>query len=318
MAATLDVGDTGASGGNAGLMVDDIVVRRGDRLAVDGLRFGAHRGQVTGLLGPNGAGKTSTFGAITSLLPLERGHISVDGRSVGSVRIGYAPQAGALYPYLSGVENARAFAAYARIPRRERREAVAEALAIARLDGREHDRVGRYSGGMRQRLSLAIATLGRPDLLLLDEPTVGVDPQARLHLLDGIRRIAETSDAVVVFSSHYLDEVEYLCDRAVIVDHGRAVVEGTLAELHASSTSRIAVDVDLDAATLAELGSLLASSVLRYAEGSLEVLTVGGDAPAAALLRFLGERGIVARRLCVTPPGLDEVFFGLTGAELRD
>ena len=237
-----------------GLVVEDIAVRRGGELRVDGVSFSASAGQVTAMLGPNGAGKTTTFGAIVSLHRLERGSITFDAQPIARTSIGYAPQVGSMYPYITGLQNALAFAAFARVARREREDVARAVIEIAQLEGREDDRLATYSGGMRQRLSLAIATIGRPDLILLDEPTAGVDPQARLHLLDWVRAIADERSAAVVYSSHYLEEIEYLCDRAIVVDGGRTVVEGSLAELTAASSSRLSLIATIDDAELEHLG----------------------------------------------------------------
>lgn len=209
--------------------------RFGDRVAVDGLSLEVHRGEILGLLGPNGAGKSTTIHMAVGLLDPDEGEIDVDGR--GSPRnpevrrlLGVAPQSIALYDALTPEENLRFFGRVQGLSGRALHERVEWALSFAALSDRRRDRSGELSGGMKRRLNLAAALVHDPSLLLLDEPTVGVDPQSRNAILDRVVEL-RTADRAVVYTTHYMDEAARICDRIAIVDAGRVLALGTTAEL---------------------------------------------------------------------------------------
>ncbi|MBI2170075.1 MAG: ABC transporter ATP-binding protein [Actinobacteria bacterium] len=218
----------------AGLAARGLVAQRGGRAVLHGVSLAAPAGEVTGLVGPNGAGKTTTLEAIAGVCPLREGSIRVFAERP---TIGFAPQEAALYPPLTVAENLAVFAAYAGVRRAARAGEVGRALELAGLEGVATRRAGRLSIGQRRRLSLAVATLGSPAVLLFDEPTAGVDPQARHHMIEAIGALAREAGAAVVFSSHRLDEIETVCDTAVIIDHGRVVTEGPVADLRIDDPS---------------------------------------------------------------------------------
>jgi ABC-2 type transport system ATP-binding protein len=196
----------------------------GDRRAVDGLSFRVAAGEAYGLLGPNGAGKTTTIRMVCGILAPDRGRVTVEGS------LGYVPQDLALLPTLTVMENLRFWDRVQGLPRRGRRDRTAEVLDVVGLAGRAGERVERCSGGMQRRLNLAVALLHRPRLLVLDEPTVGVDTQSRASILATLARMRERGTALL-YTSHYMDEVERLCDRVGVVDHGHLVEEGPPADL---------------------------------------------------------------------------------------
>jgi ABC-2 type transport system ATP-binding protein len=208
-----------------------------DRPAVAGLSFAVHAGEAYGLVGPNGAGKTTTIRMVCGILAPEAGAATVGGRSLvgpggraARGQLGYVPQGLALFPTLTLAENLAFWAKLGGLARRQRSARIAEVLDAVGLADRARDRVEQCSGGMQRRLNLAIALLGRPRLLVLDEPTVGVDPQSRAALLDGLAALRDGGTAIL-YTSHYMEEVERLCDRVGIMDHGRLLAEGTPADL---------------------------------------------------------------------------------------
>ena len=217
------------------LSLRDLRKRFGDRVAVDGLSLEVHRGEILGLLGPNGAGKSTTIHMAVGLLDPDEGVIDVDGR--GSPRnpevrrlLGVAPQSIALYDALTPEENLRFFGRVQGLSGKVLRDRVEWALTFAALSDRRRDRSGDLSGGMKRRLNLAAALVHDPALLLLDEPTVGVDPQSRNAILDRVMEL-RTADRAVVYTTHYMDEAARICDRIAIVDAGRVLALGTTAEL---------------------------------------------------------------------------------------
>jgi ABC-2 type transport system ATP-binding protein len=217
------------------LSLRDLRKRFGDRLAVDGLSLEVHRGEILGLLGPNGAGKSTTIHMAVGLLDPDEGEVDIDGR--GSPRnpevrrlLGVAPQSIALYDALTPEENLRFFGRVQGLSGRALTERVEWALSFAALSDRRGDRSGELSGGMKRRLNLAAALVHDPALILLDEPTVGVDPQSRNAILDRVVEL-RTADRAVVYTTHYMDEAARICDRIAIVDGGRVLALGTTAEL---------------------------------------------------------------------------------------
>lgn len=208
--------------------------------ALDDVSFEAFRGEVLGLLGPNGAGKTTLIAHLAGLLNIQRGEITLDGKALAAerarqpTRIAIAPQEYAFYPSLTVTENLDCFAGVGGLAGAERKARIAECLAFAQIERYARTRADRLSGGLKRRLNLAIALLHRPELLLFDEPTVGVDPQSRAFLLDAVRKLAQ-SGCAVIYTSHYMEEVEAIADRVVFLDEGRVVKQGGLAELLAEA-----------------------------------------------------------------------------------
>jgi ABC-2 type transport system ATP-binding protein len=212
----------------------------GERVAVDGVSFDVAAGTAYGLLGPNGAGKTTTIRMVCGVLPPDGGSVTIDGCDLAGrggraarAGLGYVPERVALFPTLSLVENLRFWAQMQGVPRRHRQARIGEVLELVGLADRARDQVDQCSNGMQRRLNLAVALLHEPRLLVLDEVTVGVDPQSRASLLDLLGRMRDRGTALL-YTSHYMEEVQRLCDRVGIVDHGRMLIEGTPADLLAA------------------------------------------------------------------------------------
>ena len=208
----------------------------GTLVAVDDVSFSVERGQLVGLLGPNGAGKTTTVSMIAGLVTPERGEVLIAGHRLSGDtdpakrRIGLVPQDLALYDELSARDNLRFFGALYSLTGRALDDAIATAVDLVGLADRVRDRVKTFSGGMKRRLNLAAGLLHDPDILLLDEPTVGVDPQSRNAIFDNLETLRGRGKALI-YTTHYMEEVERLADRIVVVDHGKVIAEDTLAGL---------------------------------------------------------------------------------------
>lgn len=301
-----------------GLTVEGVDFYRGSHQILDAVGFTARAGSVTGLLGPNGAGKTTTLSIIAGVLPATSGRVEVNGQPISARTrglIGYSPQGAALYPQLSASDNLAIFASYAGVGRGVRRQAVARALEMAGLADHAKARVATFSGGMRQRLSVAVATLASPQVLLLDEPTVGVDPQARSHLLETISFLATELGTTVVYSSHYMEEIEAICSDVVIIDAGRVIASGSVDEVRKQAPARISFAWPA--------GTVLGEALQRHLGAGNEPghCTLEGDdvstlvIEVAALFR---EFGAELRDLRVTEASLETVFLSMTGRGLRD
>jgi len=280
------------------LVLAGVRKRYGTRTAVDGLSLAVRRGEIFGLLGPNGAGKTTTVGLAIGLLVPDEGTVDVAG--LGSprdpavrARIGLAPQALALYDALTGQENVAFFGSVYGLSGARLAERVAAAIEFVGLTDRRCDRVATYSGGMKRRLNLAVALVHDPELLLLDEPTVGVDPQSRNLIFENVRHLREAGKTIV-YTTHYMEEAERLCDRVGIVDNGRLLALGTVPELVAAHGGRPEL--------VADTGG--------------EEVRVETDDPLGELNRLAAARPVAAFR--VERANLEQVFLHLTGRQLRD
>ncbi|MBW3626545.1 MAG: ABC transporter ATP-binding protein [Actinobacteria bacterium] len=294
----------------------------GRHVAVDGIDFRVERGEAFGFLGPNGAGKSSTMRMIGCVSPLTGGELRVlgmdpsrDGPRIRA-RLGVVPQEDTLDTELTVSDNLAIYGRYFGLSRAVIRERAEELLEFAKLTERRHDRVDPLSGGMKRRLTIARALINRPEALLLDEPTTGLDPQARHLLWDRLYRLKQEG-VTLVLTTHYMEEAEQLCDRLVIMDRGRIAAEGSPRELIARHATREVVELrfpsagDLQAALprlagLAERVEPLADRVLAY--------TDDGDATAAAI----AGNGVRPASILVRRGTLEDVFLVLTGRTLED
>ncbi len=296
----------------------------GDKTAVDGISFTVEGGEIYGLLGPNGAGKTTTLSMLSGLLKPDSGRITFDDIDLASdpirfkSQLGIVPQDVAVYEELSAIENVRFWGSLYGLSGKVLGQAVEEALGRVGLSGRARDAVKTYSGGMKRRLNLALGLVHSPRALLLDEVTAGIDPQARASILDVVRAVADAG-TVVIYTTHYLEEAERLCDRIGIVDHGRLLAEGTLDELKARLGEEEMVTLwgrfTADTAQAA-LAGLPAVRVISAEEG--RVAFAAGGQGAAGLLGTIYGKGLMIERVAIEPPSLNALFLKLTGRELRD
>lgn len=272
------------------------------RVAVDGLSLDIRRGEIFGLLGPNGAGKSTTINLAVGLMRSDSGHVLIDVPGVGPSApsdpraracLGVAPQALALYDDLSAEENLKFFARLYALRGGSLAAAVDRVLRLVGLEDRRRDRLGTFSGGMKRRLNLATALLHDPPLLLLDEPTVGVDPQSRHAILELVLELKRQGRAVL-YTTHYMEEAQRLCDRVGIVDAGALLALGAVEELVAAHGG---------------------SSTLAFTRDGAEHRQTTAD-PLAALSSILASGGVTAVR--IDRPNLESVFLSLTGRSLRD
>jgi len=298
----------------------------GARLAVDDVSFQVAPGETYGLLGPNGAGKTTTIRLVCGLLSADGGEVSVAGMPVSTVarkakaHIGYVPQDVSLYPDLTARENLTFFGKLYRLRGKVLRERVDEVLDLIDLRDRAEDRVESFSGGMRRRLNIGASLLHRPSLLVLDEPTVGVDPQSRHAILESIGTLGSAGLAVL-YTTHYMEEAERLCDRVGIIDHGHLIAEGTSRELVSQVGGK-------DRITLSATGSLAAfAQACRTLEGidradvtdsSVQLLARDGRLRLPQVLEAATRSGTSVRSVEVDEPDLEAVFLHLTGTALRE
>jgi ABC-2 type transport system ATP-binding protein len=307
------------------LEVKGVTRRFGDRVAVDDVSFTIARGEAYGLLGPNGAGKTTAIRMVCGLLRPNCGEVLLNGRSPWQDRaikaaVGLVPQDVALYPDLTARENLRFIGKLYRLRRRALDVAVQDALEIVDLADRADERVESFSGGMKRRLNIAAGLVHRPTLLVLDEPTVGVDPQSRHAILERVRSLRERGMAVL-YTTHYMEEAERVCDRVGIIDHGRLVAEGTRRELvdRLGEQDRVELaasgDLSTFAATCRDLPGVSESGATA---GGVHLLAKDGRRVLPAVFDAAERTGVDVSSVEVVEPDLEAVFLHLTGTALRE
>jgi len=297
----------------------------GARLVLDNMTLTIRAGEIAGLLGPNGAGKTTTLSIIATLLNPDSGELRITGadprREAASIRrkLGFVPQSIALFPSLSALQNLELFARVHGLGKRAARVVAMRMLELAGLAERASDPVAILSGGMNRRLNLACAMVHSPELLLLDEPTTGVDPQSRERIFATVRAAA-AAGAAVIYSTHYMEEVERLCDRVLLIDHGRLIADGTVSELIALGGTEAHMEIafrtepprgwldGLNGISLSPISSGAGQAVLGLASlNQAEEVLERARSSGAHLLEFSVHR-----------PNLSDAFIALTGHALRD
>ncbi len=311
---------------DAVLVCRDLRKRFGDRQAVDGVGFHIAAGETYGLLGPNGAGKTTSISMICGLLRRDGGEVVVAGQPVdigatgAKAAIGYVPQDLAIYPDLTARENLRFFGQLQRLRGKELDRRVDEVLAVIDLADRAGERTEGFSGGMKRRLNIGIGLLHHPRLLVLDEPTVGVDPQSRNAILSSVAEL-EQEGMAILYTTHYMEEAERLCDRIGIIDEGKIRAEGTRRELVALVGGKDRVQLAAGgtiAPAVAALRALEGVEEASASDGRIELVIEKARNRLPQLLEIAAAAGATVRSVEVVEPDLEAVFLHLTGKALRD
>jgi ABC-2 type transport system ATP-binding protein len=310
------------------LEVKDLRRTFGSLTAVDGLSFDVRAGEVFGLLGPNGAGKSTTMMMLCGQLPMTSGTVTLDGHNVVNdsctvrQRLGVVPQDLAIYPGLTAEENLVFFGSLYNLSGDLLRQRVVEALEQVGLTSRKNDVAGTFSGGMKRRLNFAAAVLHKPRLLILDEPTVGVDPQSRSHLLDCLRSLQQQGTAII-YASHYMEEVEALCSQVAIVDHGKILINDSLSDLMAKVPQEI--EIVVAAETSPQQLGIPADAETSVTDAGLSVRLTQSTSSEndlnhqlARLMTRLSDQGIPLLHIRTHESSLERLFLELTGTRLRD
>lgn len=295
--------------------------------AVDEIDLYLDEGESVGLLGPNGAGKSTTISMISTLLKPTSGDVTFHKKSTVSdpteIRkvLGVVPQEIALYNELSAYENLKFFGKVYKVEKRLLESRIQEVLDLVGLRDRQKDIVKTFSGGMKRRINIAAALLHQPKILILDEPTVGIDPQSRNHILEMVRQLNVASGTTVLYTSHYMEEVEQLCNRVYIMDHGKIIARGSKAELLSILSNEDKVLVQLSRPSPAFIEAVKAIEDVRQVDSTPEgvcMITRKGSKIISQLVREAEKAGIEVTNFHVENPSLEDVFLHLTGRTLRD
>ncbi len=327
------------------LEVNNLVKKYGDFEAVRGISFAVEPGEVFGLLGPNGAGKTTTISMVTGLFPPTSGSVTIDGHDilkepqVVKQMNGLVPQDLALYPTLSARANLNFFGRVYGLSGRKLKENVEDVLRVVSLTERADEAIEKYSGGMKRRINIAAGLVHQPRLLFLDEPTVGVDPQSRNHIFESVQRLNRERGMTIVYTSHYMEEVELLCNRVAIIDQGKLIALDTIKNLIAmlgSGVLRIGLK-QVDDALLDKLSKLPAvknASILQTVTQTapeaklpesmvavpvvVKIETKNSQQALINVINFLEKQNITLLSLEILENNLESVFLHLTGKQLRE
>jgi ABC-2 type transport system ATP-binding protein len=298
----------------------------GEIQAVQGARFEANQGEIISLLGPNGAGKTTTISMLSTLLRPDRGDAFILGHSVVKdpmavkKSLGVVPQEIALYEDLSARENLNFWGKMYGLRGSALKMRVSEVLETIGLSDRQNDRVGKFSGGMKRRVNIAVALLHRPQVLFMDEPTVGIDPQSRRHILDSVKAL-NSQGMTVLYTTHYMEEAEELSDRIAIMDNGKVIANGTQAELVKIVGQYDRIDVAINAESARVLEDWRATPDVQRVSGnngSLTILAEDSNLILPRLFESAAAQDVRITSVAVHEPNLEAVFLHLTGKGLRD
>jgi ABC-2 type transport system ATP-binding protein len=302
------------------LAIDALVKRFGALIAVNGVSLEVQAGECLGLLGPNGAGKSTTIRAIVGRVIPDSGSISIFGAradtSAARSAIGWVPQELAIYPRLTCKENLAAFGRYHGLAGKQLADSVAWCLDWAALQDRAGDLADKLSGGMKRRLNMAAGIIHRPRIVLMDEPTVGVDPQSRNRIFEMIEALRAQGTAVV-YTTHYMEEAERLCDRIAIIDHGQIIALGTKEELVRNAFAARSQVVVRFAGNQDRIAEWVQSHGGRMVDGAAE-FSVERSTEIGPLLEAAAEDGLELDDVSLRRPNLESVFLHLTGRELRE
>ena len=307
------------------LQVSKLIKSYGEIRAVDGISFEIEPGEIFGLLGPNGAGKSTTINIIATLINADRGDVRINGVALSASgefkrRIGYVPQEISLAQKLTARENLTLIGRLYDLGGAELEKRVAELLEAIGLADRASDRVETFSGGMKRRLNIGGALLHKPDLVLMDEPTAGVDPQARAYIFEIVERLAELGRAVL-YTTHYMEEAQRLCKRTAIIDHGKILAVGTLAELTRKINAERELMVQAPGLTkelVGRLASRLGDVSWKLEDGTAHLNVAATGRSLLDGVRAADELGLNLSSISIREPNLETVFLELTGRALRD
>ncbi|WP_069999741.1 ABC transporter ATP-binding protein [Cellulosilyticum sp. I15G10I2] len=306
--------------------VNNIYKSFGDNIALNNLSLGIEEGEIFGLLGPNGAGKSTTINILSGLLNQDKGDISIFNKNIRmhlneiKQNMGVVPQDLAIFEELTAYENISFFASLYGIQAKERNKKTIEALAFVGLEEKAKEKVKSFSGGMKRRLNIACGIAHKPRLIIMDEPTIGIDPQSRNHILNSIK-VLNQKGASIIYTTHYMEEAEALCDRMAIIDKGCVIASGTAESLRDIISDKNTVFIGLrDISKVDESILLNIKGVedIYFKDGVLQVVSKKEVICLDKVIAYLAEAGASIMDVKTKSPNLEDVFLNLTGRSLRD
>ena len=308
------------------IRIDNLIKRYQDNVAIDHLSLDIEEGEIFGLLGPNGAGKTTLINSILGLTKTDEGTIKIFGRDFKGdekeikKQLGVVPQDLAIYEDLTAYENVALFASLYGLRGKERQEKVKEALDFVGLLDRKDQYPKKFSGGMKRRLNIAIAIVHQPKLIIMDEPTVGIDPQSRNQILESVKILKERG-ATIIYTSHYMEEVEAISTNIAIMDKGRVIARGTKEDLKGliDFQEKASFNIEnLEEDLIREIKEIKGITSLSYDGSMLEATWNKNQSKISEIVKLIVSNGYDLKGLKLEEPNLERVFLTLTGKKLRD
>ena len=306
--------------------IKNVTKRFNDKLVLDNISYEVNKGEIFGFIGPNGAGKSTLINIMTSLLVPDSGSVKICGYDIvkesikAKENIGYVPQDIALLEELSAYDNLEFFGALYGLKGKLLKERIKEALEVTGLEDKRKQKVKKFSGGMKRRLNISTAIMHHPKVLIMDEPTVGVDPQSRNHIFTFTKKICKEWGTTVIYTSHYMEEVEELCERVFIIDLGKEIAYGNKEEIKSSvfPNNKVIIDAsNMSGEALLKLENI--EGILKVIDSeNLIILTINSDFKLANALNILEEENVVIKKISYEEAKLEDVFLTLTGKNLRD
>ena len=309
------------------LEVKDVSKKYGKKQVLSGVSFDIEEGDIFGLIGPNGAGKSTLINIITGILDPLNGEVLIGGHSIkkkpieAKRLIGLVPQELALSEDISAIDNLNFFASLYGLSGKKLNEAVNEALEVAGLTEKKKEKVKKFSGGMKRRLNLAAAIMHKPRLLILDEPTVGIDPQSRNNIFEYLRKVNSQDKTTILYTSHYMEEVEELCKNIFVIDEGREIAYGTLNSVKEKANGTVTIEIKADKINedLIEKIRILDGALnVEKEANTLNILYERNKVNLDGLIKILQTSGAVIKAIQINELNLGEVFLQLTGKKLRE
>ncbi len=306
--------------------VKNVTKRFNDKLVLDNVSYEVNKGEIFGFIGPNGAGKSTLINIMTSLLVPDSGTIKICGYDIlkepikAKECIGYVPQDISLMEELTAYDNLEFFGALYGLKGKELKTRIMEALEVTGLVEKKKEKVKKFSGGMKRRLNIAAAIMHHPKVLIMDEPTVGVDPQSRNHIFNFTKNICKEWGTTVIYTSHYMEEIEELCKRVFIIDLGKEIAYGSEEEIKASvfPNNKVIIEAkSLPAEAIIQIEKLEGIINLKEKEDIL-TLTIDSNFKLHNVLTIIEENGINIKKISYEEAKLEDVFLSLTGKTLRD
>lgn len=306
--------------------IKNLVKRYGDFLAVDNMNLNVKEGEIFGLLGPNGAGKTTTINTIAGLTKVDSGDIKIFGKSMKHHELeikrnmGIVPQEIAVFEELTAYENVMFFGKLYGLKDGNLKDKVQEALNFTGLWDRRKDFPKNYSGGMKRRLNIACAIVHQPKIIIMDEPTVGIDPQSRNHILQSVKELNRLG-STIIYTSHYMEEIEELCTDITIMDHGKIIASGTKDELKALISSEDKISVEVSSVNYTLIDNIKKLQGVRECSNVGNVITIVSNKNSknlSKIIDIINEADSEIISINIEKPTLEGVFLTLTGRTLRD
>lgn len=306
--------------------IENLTKKFGDLTAVDNVNIEIEEGEIYGLLGPNGAGKSTTINMMCGLIEMDKGSVLILGRDISKdpdntkKNIGVVPQDIAIYEELTAYENVEFFASLYGLKRDELKESVKQALEFTGLYDKAKEYASKFSGGMKRRLNIACAIAHKPKLIIMDEPTVGIDPQSRNHILQSVKALNKMG-STIIYTSHYMEEVEDICTRISIIDHGKVIAEGTKDELKSivTDTNIVLITVEsisrIDEKKLKDINGVLSVEIF---ENTVKITSSKEVNNLDKIIIYFTSNNITIKNIESKTPDLETVFLTLTGRKLRD